>query len=186
MENGKEYVMGRGTKWFSQWKRSPTGMHRTGTIAECEPGVMPPGLEKTAALVTLEVTEPDGSVFKIMMDPADINIGWSEDPAAEAVVKTPVDSLQAIIGDRPPVTVDDVVAKVVKQESAVFGGRLTVVCLTMENGFLVTGESCCMDEEHFNERDGFAMALDRALEKAASYEVYLHRQAMHPTTPLPF
>lgn len=44
-------------------------------------------------------------------------------------------------------------------------GRLTVCVLVLKNGFLVTGESCCADANHFDPAEGARLAKIDAMEK---------------------
>lgn len=78
-----------------------------------------------------------------------------------------------------PVTIESIQARIASIESVVFSGRLTVVVLTMQNGFLVTGESCCAPETEFSEEVGREAAYTAALEKAWQLENYLLRERNH-------
>lgn len=44
-------------------------------------------------------------------------------------------------------------------------GTLTHCAITLKNGFVVTGESSCVDEKQFNEEIGQKIAYDNAFEK---------------------
>lgn len=50
---------------------------------------------------------------------------------------------------------------------------LTVCCLTLKNGFQVTGESACASPENFNEELGRKIARDNARSKIWALEGYL-------------
>lgn len=67
-------------------------------------------------------------------------------------------------------------AKIVSTESCVFGGRLTVAVLTLDNGSLVTGECCKDTADGFNAELGLTLALERAFEKAVAMETYARQE----------
>lgn len=58
----------------------------------------------------------------------------------------------------------------------VFGGRLTVCCLNLKNGFLVTGESSCASPENFDAELGRKSARDNARDKMSALEGHLLKQ----------
>jgi hypothetical protein len=51
--------------------------------------------------------------------------------------------------------------------------QLTVCCLTLQNGFTVTGESACASPENFNAELGRKIARDHARDKIWALEGYL-------------
>lgn len=53
------------------------------------------------------------------------------------------------------------------------GSCLTVCCLTLKNGFTVTGESACASPENFNAEIGKEIAFKNAREKVWALEGYL-------------
>lgn len=57
------------------------------------------------------------------------------------------------------------------------GTTLTVVCVTLKNGYTVTGESACVDPTNFNKELGEKYALQAAITKLWSLEGYLLKQA---------
>lgn len=66
----------------------------------------------------------------------------------------------------PRVTLEMVQAEIVGEQFHVFEGScLTVCCLTLHNGFTVTGESACASPENFNAEIGRKVARDHAVEK---------------------
>lgn len=66
--------------------------------------------------------------------------------------------------------------RITESETCVFGGRLMVVCLTLDNGALVTGECCKADAEGFDEAFAMQLATERALEKAMAMEDFARRE----------
>ncbi|MEP2782145.1 MAG: Gp49 family protein [Pseudoruegeria sp.] len=57
-------------------------------------------------------------------------------------------------------------AEIVSSQYHVFEGScLTICCLTLKNGFTVTGESACASPENFNEEIGRKIARSNAREK---------------------
>lgn len=78
----------------------------------------------------------------------------------------------------PRLTPDHIDAQIVKQESAVFSGVLTVVVLHLKNGFMVTGESACASPENFNEELGIKIARANAREKIWALEGYALRNKL--------
>lgn len=66
----------------------------------------------------------------------------------------------------PRVTPDMLDAEIAKTQYHVFeGSQLTVCCLTLRNGFTVTGESACASPENFNAELGQQIAFRNARDK---------------------
>lgn len=66
----------------------------------------------------------------------------------------------------PRVTPDAVEGEVVAEQFHVFPGTfLTVCCITLRNGFTVTGESACASPENFDAELGRKIARQKAVEK---------------------
>lgn len=66
----------------------------------------------------------------------------------------------------PRVTPQDIDAAIKSEAFHVFEGScLTVCCLTLQNGFTVTGESACASPENFNAELGQRIARDNAKQK---------------------
>ena len=66
----------------------------------------------------------------------------------------------------PRIVPEDIDKAIVKADYHVFPGTmLTVVCLTLRNGFTVTGESACASPENFNAVIGERIALAAAKQK---------------------
>jgi hypothetical protein len=71
-------------------------------------------------------------------------------------------------------------AVVLREAYHVFPGTtLTVCCLTLRNGFHVTGESACADPALFNAAKGQEIARADAVQKVWTLEGYLLRQMLH-------
>lgn len=62
------------------------------------------------------------------------------------------------------------------------GSCLTVCCLTLRNGFTVTGESACASPENFDEEIGRDIAFKNAREKIWMLEGYLLREKLYQIT----
>lgn len=64
------------------------------------------------------------------------------------------------------ITPDMLDAEIAAEDYHVFPGScLTVCCLTLKNGFTVTGESACASPENFNAEIGQKIARSNAREK---------------------
>jgi hypothetical protein len=59
------------------------------------------------------------------------------------------------------------------------GTTLTVCCLTLKNGFQVTGESAAASPENFDHEIGRKIARENARQKIWPLEGYLLRQKLH-------
>lgn len=80
----------------------------------------------------------------------------------------------------PRVTPGQIDATIVQEQYHVFpGSQLTVCCLTLRNGFTVTGESACASPENFDAELGCRIARDRARAKIWALEGYLLRERLH-------
>ena len=78
----------------------------------------------------------------------------------------------------PRITPEHLDKKIVAEEYHVFGGLMTVCCLTLENGFSVTGESACASPENFDEEIGRKIAFGNARNKIWALEGYLLKQRL--------
>ena len=79
----------------------------------------------------------------------------------------------------PRLTPDLIDSKVLSKAFHVFGDTcLTVCCLTLENGFTVTGESACASPENFNVEIGQKIAFENARDKIWMLEGYLLKQRL--------
>lgn len=75
-----------------------------------------------------------------------------------------------------PASID---AVIVSAQYHIFPGtQLTVCCITLKNGFTVTGESACASPENFNQELGEKIAYNMAREKIWALEGYLLKQSL--------
>ncbi len=80
----------------------------------------------------------------------------------------------------PRLTPSLIDATIVGEEFHVFEGAcLTVCCLTLQNGFTVTGESACVSPENFNAKIGQDIARQNARDKIWVLEGYLLKQKLY-------
>jgi len=69
---------------------------------------------------------------------------------------------------------------IVSAEYHVFDSScLTVCCITLRNGFTVTGESACASPANFNVDIGREIAFKNARDKVWMLEVYLLKERLH-------
>jgi hypothetical protein len=88
--------------------------------------------------------------------------------------------IQAKDLDAPRLTPDSLDAKIAGEMYYVFPGTtLTVCCLTLENGFCVTGESAAVSAENFDAGIGQKIARAEARDKIWQLEGYLLRERLH-------
>lgn len=79
----------------------------------------------------------------------------------------------------PRITPEQIDAVVVSEQFHVFDGTtLTVCCLTLVNGFAVTGESACASPEYFDAELGRKIARDNAKQKIWALEGYALRNKL--------
>ena len=52
------------------------------------------------------------------------------------------------------------------------GTNMTLCVMTLHNGYTVTGESACINDEAFDEEEGAQMAYRKALDKIWGLEAY--------------
>jgi hypothetical protein len=80
----------------------------------------------------------------------------------------------------PRLTPASIEAVVLREAYHVFPGTtLTVCCLTLRNGFHVTGESACASPAIFNAAKGEELARENAVRNVWPLEGYLLRQMLH-------
>lgn len=92
-------------------------------------------------------------------------------------------TLEGVIKDKgltaPRITPADIDAAIAKKEFHVFGGtQLTVCCLTLTNGFTVSGESACASPKNFDAEIGQDIAFSSARDKIWLLEGYLLKQKL--------
>jgi len=79
----------------------------------------------------------------------------------------------------PRLTPDLIDSVILDQNFHVFhGSQLTVCCLTLKNGFTVTGESACVSPENFNAETGRKVSRQNARDKIWALEGYLLKQKL--------
>jgi hypothetical protein len=90
----------------------------------------------------------------------------------------------------PRITPERIDSTIVAEQYHIFPGTtVTVCCLTLRNGFTVTGESACASPENFDEAVGRAIAKRNARDKIWALEGYLLRAAIASgqfTAPAPY
>lgn len=80
----------------------------------------------------------------------------------------------------PRIKMEDIWNTIVAEQYYVFPGTTTTVCcLSLRNGFTVTGESACASPENFDEALGRRIAKVDAERKIWPLEGYLLRQQLH-------
>jgi len=83
----------------------------------------------------------------------------------------------------PRLTPDLINSKIKTSDYYVFPNScLTVCCLTLANGFTVTGESACVSSENFDEEIGCKVSFEQARDKIWMLEGYLLRNELHLST----
>lgn len=88
--------------------------------------------------------------------------------------------IQAKNLNAPRLTPDHIDSVIRSAEYHVFqGSQLTVCCLTLNNGFTVTGESACASPENFDAEIGQKIAYGNARDKIWALEGYLLKQKLH-------
>jgi hypothetical protein len=79
----------------------------------------------------------------------------------------------------PRVTPQQIEDTILTEQFYVFPGTmLTVACLTLKNGFTVSGESACASPENFNAELGQKIAREHAKQKIWALEGYLLRDRL--------
>jgi len=79
----------------------------------------------------------------------------------------------------PRLTPDAINATIKGTEYHVFNSVLTVCCLTLKNGFTVTGESACASPENFDADLGQKIAFSNATDKIWMLEGYLLKEKLN-------
>lgn len=89
------------------------------------------------------------------------------------------DLAAAAVAVAPRVTLDDLNAKIDREQYHVFDDVLTICVLTTTTGFTVTGESACASPENFDQELGAKFARENAVRKLWGFEGYLLRERLH-------
>lgn len=117
-----------------------------------------------------------GRVQENLWDGQTLSISEIEKEISEDLVATEAPAA----GTGPRITPQDLEDQVLTEEYHVFPGTmLTVCCITMLNGFTVTGESACAAPENFNQEMGENIARDNAIRKIWPLLGYELKQALH-------
>jgi hypothetical protein len=84
----------------------------------------------------------------------------------------------------PRLTPDQIDGKVARSDYWIVPNTTCTVCaITLQNGYVVTGESAAASPENFDERIGRQIAFKNAREKIWALEGYLLRQTLHDKPP---
>ena len=79
----------------------------------------------------------------------------------------------------PRITPEHIDATIRDRDYHIFkDGTLTVCCLTLKNGFTVTGESACASPENFDAEIGRNIAFKNARDKIWALEGYLLKEKL--------
>lgn len=80
----------------------------------------------------------------------------------------------------PRLTPDGIHAVITDESYCLLENTTTTICyLTLENGFVVTGESACISVENFDQKIGCEVAYKQALGKIWMLEGYLMKQRIY-------
>ena len=79
----------------------------------------------------------------------------------------------------PRITPDHLEKVIIDEDYHLFGATLTICCLTLQNGFTVTGESACASPENFDAELGKRIARENAANKIWALEGYLLKQMLY-------
>lgn len=101
-------------------------------------------------------------------------ISWSPASVFEATYQSVSDGSEA-----PRVTPEHIEDVIASTHYFRLTDRLTVCVLELRNGFVVTGESSCVDPENFDKEKGEVIARGNAVEKIWPLEGYLLRQRLY-------
>ncbi|MCP4090329.1 MAG: hypothetical protein GY746_11110 [Gammaproteobacteria bacterium] len=80
----------------------------------------------------------------------------------------------------PRLTPDDIKKVIVSEQFYVFPDTCTTICcLSLKNGFTVTGESACASPVNFDQEIGRDIARTQAVDKIWMLEGYLLKQKLY-------
>lgn len=113
-----------------------------------------------------EIVLQDGETAqRVVFDGRVISIQEMDKEALESALVPPADA--------PRITPEHIAEQIIDEQYYVFPGTtLTVCCLTLQNGFNVTGESACASPAYFNAEKGREIARANAVQKIWSLEGY--------------
>lgn len=99
----------------------------------------------------------------------------------ETQIETQIETeIQAKGLTAPRLTPARIDAAIFSEDYHVFpGSNLTVCCLTLQNGFTVTGESACVSAANFDAERGRKIARGHARDKIWQLEGYLLRDQLN-------
>jgi len=122
-----------------------------------------------------EIVLEDGqSAERYIYDNRVISVQEFEKTSLETTDTTIEQQIQAKGLNAPRITPDHIEATIASEQYYVFPNTtLTVCCLTLQNGFQVTGESACASPSNFDEEIGRKIARENAKQKIWSLEGYL-------------
>lgn len=95
---------------------------------------------------------------------------------SEAQLETEIQEKGLTAPRLTPTLINDAIKD--KQFHVFEGSQLTVCCLTLRNGFTVTGESACVSPENFDAEIGQKVAFDNARDKIWALEGYLLKERL--------
>lgn len=109
----------------------------------------------------------------------------SRDAAVPASDEASIESqIQAKNLNAPRISREHIDETIAAEDYYVFpGSQLTVCCLTLRNGFTVTGESACASPENFDAEIGRTIARRNARDKIWALEGYLLKDRLHRQDP---
>lgn len=114
--------------------------------------------------------------YLVVKEKETVNQRDSAVPAEEQEIEA---EIQAKGLNAPRLTPEHIDSVILAEQYHVFPGTtLTVCCLTLENGYHVTGESAAASPENFDEDIGRQIARRNARDKIWSLEGYLLRQLL--------
>jgi hypothetical protein len=80
--------------------------------------------------------------------------------------------------EKRSLTIEDIEGKIVKEEYAFYGNKLTVCVLTLKNGFILSETAGCVDPANFDEEIGKRIARQNAINKIWELEGYLLQERL--------
>lgn len=89
------------------------------------------------------------------------------------------DAAAGAVAVKPRVTLDQVISLIDREETHVFDHVLTIVVLTLKNGYKVVGQSAAASPENFNEQLGHKIAREDAISKIWPLAGFLLRDTLH-------